>query len=337
MRARGVALQGALAVVGLAAAFFVWQREPEGLPGEVVVLDAPNQALERVRYEDSAGWVELFREGSDNGALWLRLGMKQGAMPSAGVDGGSPTVATLPAPTRPRELRANETAETLFARFAPLRASRGLGVLDAETLAEVGLKDSPRKLVVTLSTGEHAFTLAGAAIGWGSPYVRREADGNVFLLGPWLLPDLENAAHRLVDRALHSFEASEYDSLTVTQGSNSRTFLVRTRSQRAAELVPQEAPDSPDETARRWHERVWLLAVNPTDLLGRGEEPPGGTPREVFRVEYRRGDKGIGQLLVARGAGGEFYARTEHTAGWARLPPWVDALVLEAGKVAAAH
>jgi hypothetical protein len=308
-----VALQGALAAVGLAAAFFVWQREPTGLPGEVVVLDAPNQALERVRYEDPAGWVELFREGSEDGALWLRLGTKPGPVP--------------------RELRANETAENLFARFAPLRATRALGVLDAETLAEVGLKDSPRKLVVTLSTGEHAFSLAGASIGWGSPYVRREADGSVFLLGPWLLPDLENAPIRLVDRSLHAFGASEYDALTVTQGGNSRTFLVRTRSQRGAELVPQDAPDAPDETARRWHERVWLLAVNPTDLLGRGEEPPGGPPREVFRVEYRRGDKGIGQLLVARGVGGESYARTEHTAGWVRLPPWADSLLLEAEKV----
>ncbi len=325
MMARGVALQGALAAVGLATAFFVWQREPEGAPGEVVVVDAPNQLLERVRYEDPAGWVELFREGSEGGALWLRLGTKPGAVPSSSV------------PPPPRVLRANETAENLFARFAPLRATRGLGVLDAETLAEVGLKDSPRMLAVKLSTGEHTFSLAGASLGWGSPYLRREADGSVFLLGPWLLPDLENAAHRLVDRSLHTFEASEYDALTVTQGGNARTFLVRTRSQRAAELVPQDAPDSPAETARRWHERVWLLAVNPTDLLGRGEEPPGGPPREVFRVEYRRGDKGIGQLLVARGEGGGFYARTEHTAGWARLPPWVDALVLEAEKVAAAR
>ena len=309
MRARGVVLQGVLAAVGLASAFFVWQREPEGAPGEVVLVDAPPQALERVRYEDPAGRVELFREGSEG--LWLRLGT--------------------------RVLRANETAENLFARFAPLRASRSLGVLDAETLAEVGLKDSPRKLVVTLTSGEHAFTLASASIGWGQPYLRRETDGSVFLVGPWLLPDLENAGQRLVERTLHAFEASAYDTLTVTQGGHSRTFLVRARAQRPAELVPQEAPDSPDELARKWHERVWLLAVSPTDLLGRGEEPPGDAPQEVFRVEYRRGDKGLGHLTVARGVGGEFYARTEHTAGWARLPPWAESLVLEAEKVAAGH
>jgi len=307
MRARGVVLQGVLAAVGLAAAFFVWQRAPEGAPGEVVLVDAPLQALERVRYEDPAGRVELFREGSEG--LWLRVGT--------------------------RVLRANEIAENLFARFAPLRASRALGVLDVESLAEVGLKDSPRRLVVTLSTGEHAFTLASASIGWGHPYLRRETDGGVFLVGPWLLPDLENATQRLVDRTLHAFEASAYDTLTVTQGRHSRTFLMRTRAQRPAELVPQETPDAPDETARKWHERVWLLAVSPTELLGRGEEPPGGAPQEVFRVEYRRGDKAIGHLTVARGAVGGYYARTEHTAGWARLPPWAEALVLEAEKVAA--
>ncbi|HYO51832.1 hypothetical protein [Archangium sp.] len=316
MRARGVVLQGALAAAGLAAAFFVWQREPAGAPGEVVVLDAPKRALERVRYEDASGQVELFREGTENGALWLRLEAK-------------------PGPSAPRELRANETAERLFARFAPLRATRSLGVLDVETLAEVGLKDSPRRLVVKLASGEHTFTLAASSTGWGSPYLLRETDGLVFLLAPSLLPDLENAAHRLVDRTLHTFGASEYDALTVTSGSTSRTFLVRARAQRPAELVPREAPDSPDETARKWHERVWLLAPGQADFLGRGEAPPGGEPREVFRVEYLRGNEGVGRLTAARGAGGEYYARTEHTAGWAKLPPWADSIILEAEKVVA--
>jgi hypothetical protein len=314
MRARGVAFQGVLAAAGLAAAFVVWQREPAGTPGEVVVLDAPKRALERVRYEDASGSVELYREASDGGALWLRLGTKP-----------------------PRELRANETAEQLFTRFAPLRATRSLGVLDAETLAEVGLKDSPRKLRVKLASGEHAFTLAASSIGWGSPYLRRETDGLVFLLPPSLLPDLENAAHRLVDRTLHAFGAAEYDVLTVTHGSTSRTFLVRARAQRPAELVPRDAPDAPDETARKWHERVWLLSPAQADFLGRGEEPPGGPPREVLRLEYRRGDTGVGRLTLARGTGGELYARTEHTAGWAKLPPWADSIVEEAEKVVAGH
>jgi hypothetical protein len=174
MKVPAVAFQGLLAVVGLVAAFLLWQRGPTSAPGEVVVLEAPLRALRRVRYEDESRAVELFRDAREEGALWLRLDS--------------------------RELRANETAEGLFARFAPLRATRSLGVLDAEKLAEVGLKDSPRKLTVVLTQGVHTFTLAAPAVSWGSPYLRREADGHVFLLGPWLLPDLEGAAHRLVAR-----------------------------------------------------------------------------------------------------------------------------------------
>lgn len=312
MRTRGVVLQGVLAALGLAAACYVWRREPPSLPGEVVVLDAPRRALERVHYEDASTQVELFREGPGDGELWLRLGTKPG-----------------------RELRANETAEQLFSRFAPLRATRSLGVLDAKTLTEVGLKDTPRKLVVTLAGHAHAFTLAASAIGWGSPYLRSEADGHVFLLGPSLLPDLENAT-RLVERTLHTFTSSDFDSLTVTRERTARTFLVRVRSQHPAELVPQETPGVPDETARKWHERVWLLAPAQADFLGRGEAPPGGPPQELFRVDYRRGNAPLGQLTVARGASGDLYARTEHTAGWARLPPWADSLIQETENVARA-
>ncbi len=289
---RRVAFQGVLAAAGLMAAFLVWQREPASAPGEVVVLEAPLRTLQRVRYEDEARTVELFRDGREEGALWLRLGT--------------------------RELRANETAEGLFARFAPLRATRSLGVLDAETLAEVGLQDSPRKLTVSLSEETHAFSLAAPSVGWGTPYLRREADGHVFLLGPWLLPDLEGATHRLVDRRLHLFEADAYDTLTVTHGTASRTFTT------------QGGPE--DASARAWHERVWRLA--PVELLGRGESPPGGPPETLFRVEYREAGRVLGELTIARGADGAFYARTEYSAGWGRLHPSVEPLTSEAARVA---
>jgi hypothetical protein len=298
----------------LVAAFLAWQREPAGAPGEEVVVEAPKRALERVRYEDKERWVELFRNAQEDGALWLRLGTK----------------AEPPPPVR--ELRANEAAQKLFERFAPLRATRNLGKLDAGKLAEVGLQGSPRKLTVALASGEHAFTVAAPPGGWGSPYLQRDADGLVFLLGPSLLPELESAAQRLVDRRLHTFEPGGYDALTVTQGNASRTFLATAQGQGPVSLAPQESPEAPDEFARNWHERVWRLA--PVELLGRGEEPPGGAPEVVFRVEYRKAGKALGELTLARGASGDFYARTEHTAGWARLVPGADALASEAAKVA---
>src|SRR5688572_25873250 len=150
MKARGVVLQGLLAGAGLVAAWFVWQRGPESMPGEVEVLDAPKGALVQVRYEDEARWVEISR--AEDNPLWVALGTKPapGASADAGTpdgglaggtgDGGVQAVAATPPP--PRVLRANEAAEKLFERFAPLRASRALGVLDEKKLEEVGLKNS---------------------------------------------------------------------------------------------------------------------------------------------------------------------------------------------------
>jgi hypothetical protein len=369
MKVRDLALQGGLAAVALVAAFLVWQREPAGAPGEVTVVDAPVRALDVVRYEDDGRYVELFRDEKDRDALWVRLGTKAKppaaapaptgtdggtavppggtAMAAGGADGGTggdagtvlaaadagtPPVAAAPPPP-PRDLRANETAEKLFARFAPLRATRALGELDAKKLEEVGLASTPRKLTLTVGGKTEAFSLASPAGGWGTPYLRRESDGRVFLLGPALLPDLENATSRLVDRRLHTFELGDFDAVVVTAGGASRTFTASANSPAGpVSLVPEESPDRPDEFARNWHDRVWRLL--PLDFLGRGELPPGGEPEEAFRVQYRKGGKAVGELVVAKGQDG-FFARTEHTTGWARLHAGVDALATEAAKVSA--
>jgi hypothetical protein len=63
---------------------------------------------------------------------------------------------------------------------------------------------------------------------------------------------------------------------------------------------------------------VWRLA--PLEVLGRGETPREGTPALSVRVEYSRDRRPLGFLELGR-AGPEWYARTEHTAGWVRLPP----------------
>jgi hypothetical protein len=357
MKTRDLALQGALAAAALVAAFLVWQREPAGAPGEVDVVDAPARALDVVRYEDEARFVELFRDEKDRDSLWVRLGYKPprpippeatatadggtpadggSAMAAApGSDAGTPpAVAQAPAqpPPPPRELKANETAEKLFARFAPLRATRALGELDAKKLEEVGLSNTQRKLTLTVGGKPQAFALASPAGGWGTPYLRREADGRVFLLGPALLPDLENATNRLVDRRLHVFELTGFDSVVVTSGGASRTFNVTGGAPGPVSLVPAESPDRPDEFARNWHDRVWRLI--PLDYLGRGEVPPEGEPQEAFRVEYRQGGKPVGHFTVGR-AGGGYYARTEHTTGWTRLHGGVEPLATEAARVSA--
>ncbi len=354
MKVRDLALQGALAAAALVAAFAVWQREPSAGPGEVTVVDAPARALDSIRYEDDTRIVDVFREPSARDQLWVRLGHKASktgpgvagaqeadagtvAALDASSDAGTvaaaePTMAAREEPPPPRELRANEVAEKLFTRFAPLRAMRSLGALDAKKLEEVGLSTSARKLTVTVGGKARAFTLASPAGGWGTPYLRSEEDGRVYLLGPALLPDLENASSRLVDRRLHTFDLGDFDAVVVTAGGSSRSFAATGKAPGPVSLAPEEAPERADEFARNWHDRVWRLM--PIDFLGRDELPPGGEPQEAFRVEYRRAGRPVGQVAVAKGEGG-FFVRTEHTTGWARLHAGVEALAEEAARVAA--
>ncbi|MFL5349176.1 MAG: hypothetical protein ACJ8AT_30620, partial [Hyalangium sp.] len=237
MNARGVALQGALAALGLLAALFTWQREPEGQPGEVTVLDISKRALQRVRFDDANRLVELFRD--KDGELWVRLGDKpkppppakpaaeadggvmDGGVAGGATDAGAPLVAkeageagTAPPAAAPQtvvhELRANLSAQNLFERLAPLKGSRALGELDAKKLEELGLVNSQRKLTFTVDGREQTLVLAtpqGAT--WGIPYALRE-DGKVFLLTSAVLPDLEGGMNRLVDRRPHTFDEGDF-------------------------------------------------------------------------------------------------------------------------------
>ncbi|RKH39249.1 hypothetical protein, partial [Corallococcus sicarius] len=193
---------------------------------------------------------------------------------AAASDAGTPAIAGTPAPVPPpRELRGNDVAQKLFARFAPLRAQRELGVLEAQKLEELGLARTGRLLTLTLDGAQKVFRLAAPASGWGPPYLQRVADGQVFLLGPSLLPDLEAAASRLVDRRMHTFDVDGFDRVVITSGATSRAFVASGKPPGAVQLAPVETPTAPDDFARNWHDRVWRLT--PVELLGRGESPPG--------------------------------------------------------------
>ncbi|MFP2899878.1 hypothetical protein [Corallococcus sp. 4LFB] len=358
MKARDVAVQGVLAAVALVAAFFVWQREPARAPGEVTVEDAQAGALDRIRYDEETRFVELFRDPQDRDTVWVRLGSKPakpgagtqsatdaGALAQATSDAGSAALdagansadagtPASPAPVPPpRELRGNDVALKLFARFAPLRAQRDLGVLDDQKLEEIGLAKTERRLTLTLDGTPRTFRLASPASGWGAPYLQRTSDGHVFLLGPALLTDLEAAASRLVDRRLHTFDVDGFDRVVISTGTASRAFVASGKPPGAVQLSPVDAPGTPDDFARNWHDRLWRLT--PVELLGRGEAPPGPAPTPAFRVEYQRGGKAVGELSMAKASDNSWYARTEFTPGWVRMGGGLELLAEDAAKLTA--
>ena len=370
MRPKGTMIQGALAVIGLGAAYATWQREPDKGATEVVVLEAKKSDVARVRFEDDKGSVELWRGDKSDGdepTAWVKI--------SAREERGQKVPE--------REVRGNEASLRLLDSFAPLKASRALGqISDTAKLKEYGLAppDPPavpdggaapagltqpafkKRTIAVTARGDTRSFLVGTPPGLFATYIRDERDSHVYLLGGSLIGDLESASTRMVDRTLHGFKGGEYDALTVESGGKKRDLVVTGDLPNTTKFASAKSPDKPDETLKNWHEK--LFRVFPSDVLGKGEKPAGGEPQVVLKVAYAQKSKGKGFLEVAKvvipappapatppppaekvnphapppppaGPTTEYWARTEHTAGWVKLGFGTDDLVKEAEKIAA--
>jgi hypothetical protein len=334
MNARGAAIQGGLAALGLVVAYATWQREPERAPGEVIVIDAGKSDLKKIRFEGGDNkWVELTRraEGGEEPRVWLKVAAD----------------AARKAPER--ELPGNDGAQRLWDKFTPLHATRALGRLDPVKTKEVGLEKVVKKLLVEAKGATTQLSVGAPPFGGVSdPYVRDEHDQRVYVLGGGILGDLDSAATRLVDRALHGFKVGDFDSVVISAGGKSRTFTMsNAESITQSKLLAKNG--KPDDMARNWHDRVWRFFV--TDVLGKGENPAAGAPEVSCTVDYMLRGKKRGWLQIGRVSTTapqqtnqstsspptapvtEYWGKSEHTASWSKLPSTADEMNKECAKI----
>jgi hypothetical protein len=248
-----------------------------------------------------------------------------------------------------RLVRGNEASNRIFEWFAPLRATRALGVLDQAKLKTLGLADTKKSLAVVSGGQTRRFALAPAPQGGSEPYIRDEQDGRVFIIRPQILSDLQAATTNLVERRLHKFPTEDIDRMVVTAGPKKQEY----RASRVGPQVPgirlakAETPGAPVEAAKNWHERVWELF--PSEVLGQGESPAEGAPVVAVKIEYHARRRQLGWLELARVSPSSApsvslsapapnfpvaaYGRSEFTHGWTKLPDQAMALIDEGEKL----
>ena len=333
MTGRAAATQGGLAAVGLLAALFTSQRQPEHAPGSVTVIDATKMDVTHVHYTDDHNAVDFERGHGDKDApVWIHL-VPTAETPKPDAKTKPETKTKEPAPPAPpRDLVGSEQATKVLDQFAPLVSPRAFGQLDPAKLKELGLEATNRKLDVTVKGEVHHFVIGQPekATG-GESFLRDTGDGHVYLMPRGMLSDLQNPNH-LVDRRLHGFEQGDFDRMVLAAGGKSKEYVQLEREARAkAAFAPAKTPDKRDQMAKNWHDAVWRAF--PSDILGRGEEPTAGKPNVVLRVEYFDGKSSVGYMELARAessgvsedaaseapSAADVYARTEHTAGWLKL------------------
>ena len=373
MTGRSVAVQGGLAALGLIAVYATWQREPERAPGAVTVIDASKSDVTLVRYEDDVSSVDLTRgKVGDAEGVWLHLVTKPKAdppkpdaakpadpkKPDAKADPKAdvkppepknphkPDTKTAGPPAPPRDLPGAEAAKKLFDQFAPLVSLRAFGVLEANKLKELGLENPKRKLEVTVKGAVRRYEIGQpAAQTTGEAFLRDTRDGRVYLMPRNILAELSNASH-MVDRRLHTFELADFDRIKLSAGGKQKEFVhVGRESKATAGFAPPKTPDKKDQMAKNWHDALWR--VFPTELLGKGEEPAAGKISVLLRVDYTEDNSSVGWIEIGRAPEaasgvsedaaptGDVFARTEHTAGWVKLPSGGQ-LVPDAQKLIAA-
>jgi hypothetical protein len=338
MTGRAAATQGGLAAVGLLAALFTSQRQPEHAPGSVTVLDATKMDVTHVHYTDDHNAVDFERgRGDKDPPVWIHLVPAQDQKKDQKNDQKKdktkpepPKAKEPPAP--PRDLVGAEQAAKVLDQFAPLVSPRAFGQLDAAKLKELGLEVPNRKLDVTVKGEVHHYVIGQPekATG-GESFLRDTGDGRVYLMPRGMLADLQNPGH-LVDRRLHRFEPGDFDRMVLAAGGRSKEYVQLDREARAkAAFAPAKTPDKRDQMAKNWHDAVWRAF--PSDILGRGEEPAGGKPTVVLRVDYFDGKSPVGYMELGRvessgalsedaaseASSADVYARTEHSAGWMKL------------------
>lgn len=349
-------MTGALAGLGMIAAYVTWQRPKESASTSttIKVLEASKQSLESLKYEDGQRFLSLKRV---DGQLWLTSGwipgkepapidagpaitvvaLDGGLLPDGGVvDAGVIEVAVTPAkppPPATREVLANERAENALAKFMPLEATRALGALPDEKLTELGLTDTDRRLELIVASTARVYRVAKTLPGIFGTYLQDERTKEVYLLSGSLFADFDPQSQVLVDRRLHVFKQSEFDSFTVKADGKEAVFLqTNAEIPSTAKVARAATPDKPDELVKNWHDKVWGRLIV-TEVLGKGELPLGKAPTVALRLDYTQKGKTKGFLELGIGDGGAMWARSENTASWVAVHQGTDEIVIEAKKL----
>ncbi len=316
---RSIAAHTILALGGLTWAYLVWTDDgPDHSEGEVTIVSCDPNTLTQVelRAEDRDVTLDMEDEHGERTA-WLTVVHRQ--------EEGDPTTT--------RFVGSQSVGEWLE-QVAPLRAKRSLGELSEAQLGETGLDHPEARLTLHCGGHETVLALGGRAYGSGDRYVRAESGGPAYLVASDRISPLESAEFRFMERRLHTFEGRDIVSLTLRAFGQEKRLLQHNRlDEQRSEWVDAAAPDRRDDTYGNWLSRFPRLRVqrylDPDARPGADMEGMSVTPAQVLRMDYQGESGPLGFLELTRVEGEEegYYARTETTRSWVRVPASVAAQI----------
>lgn len=177
-------------------------------------------------------------------------------------------------------LASNKMKEVL-AQLNPLEAIRVLGKVKPEALAEYGLDNSTKKLIVRDSKGAELVSLAVGKQAYGSRnlFVMDLRDNNVLLIPGDVVGDVEKAEIKLYERTITNVVFEEIQKASVSHGGKTRN-LAHTRRDDKGSLVwtAENAEGAAVAPAKSWFERLERVRIvafaKPEELSVLEKMPP---------------------------------------------------------------
>lgn len=213
-------------------------------------------------------------------------------------------------PRAPKRFVSVERGEKLVSALASLRATRVLGKVEGERLAEFGFDDNKGLLNVLVGGQEHQLIFGDKTPGGKDRYVREPGSGLAYVIAGSVANDLTTSENRLVERNFHAFGDQGVAQIKISTEGAGRD--VRRHPTEKNFWASVEDPDTKDETLSNWMTKLERLRV--THYV---ESPaPSPTPGDqVVRVEYAD-DKGrpLGFLEVVRLPPEEGKSKTRYLA-----------------------
>lgn len=313
---RSLIIHGALALSGLIGAYNVWtsKHELEADLGDVTVMECRASALNYVKLEEKDHEVTVEMKKIDGRKVaWV-------------TDKKTPEKGKKTT----KSFAGNEALEDYFDKLAPLRALRSLGNVSKDALAGFELKKPTINLALTCGGKKHQFDFGATAYGSGDRYMRKKSGGAVYLVSADVLRDLQSAEFKLMQRDLHRFESKDVDTLKVEAGGKSVELKQLNRlDPKKAEWVNAKTPSKRNELYGNWLDRVGRLRAQ--NYLKKGQSPGQDLDvkesidvNNILKLDYlSKTGRSLGTTEIAKVTAGEtaeYYARSESTHVWVKVP-----------------
>ena len=320
---RSVLIYAALLSLSLVWAYVTWTHEGELDPDEVVViLDGKADKLTSIVYDSEDLDVSIEMREDEHGRYgWADVVPKPGDEEAPEPDPANPH-APPPPSTDPASFKVGAGGDKLLEGVAPFVAKRRLEGVPDDQLADLGL-DPPEATLTLSREGREpkTFELGGNAFGGVNVYVRDPADGKLYLLDAKVIAPLQSAKRSLPDRTLYPGEQKEIESVTVSDGSRSVTFVQHNPDDDDARYWAREPDETEDPSAKAWLKKG--LGLSAADYVPDAEVPGDLAPAFTMTVKTSASKNKPVAVEVLRGfddAGEEsFFARSPHTRGTVRL------------------